>query len=152
MPTDADFVSIKNPLTEENQLIIGGSFFHAPMGMPDIFFTINLMEEKPELTSDMYVPVRDFSVPSSPSLFEDAFEELFQDGRTVYVGCWGGIGRTGLFMACLLKYLGHADPLGEVREKHHPHAVETEGQLDFLEKFPVRQAPPPKVSPPSRHC
>ena len=142
-----DYLQIDNPVLGIKQTLVGGSFFHAPIGLSDIVVTVNLMEEKPELTCDIYIPVRDFSAPRSNFMFERVFEDLLSDGRVVYAGCWGGIGRTGLFLACFLKYMGHPDPLSEVREKHHPHAVETDSQKEFLDNFPVRQAPSLNKSP-----
>ena len=116
----------------------GGSFFNAP-GSLDIL-TVDLMAERP-LPCDIYLPIQDYSYPSNPFGMIQAFEEILASDKDVYVGCWGGIGRTGLFMSCFLKYLGDETPLETVRAKYNSHAVETEGQADFLARFPVAPAP-----------
>lgn len=110
----------------------GGSFFKAPQSLQ--LLTINLMAEHP-LPCDIHVPIVDYSVPENPLDLVHAFDRILEDNRDVYVGCFGGIGRTGLFMSCFLKYLGHPNPLAHVREHYNPHAVETPDQERFLENF-----------------
>lgn len=124
--------------------LYGGSFFNSPLS--DDFITINLMKEAP-LKCDWYLPIRDFSVPTLDQVeeMEDIFEDLLSSNKPGYVGCYGGIGRTGLFMSCLLRYMGHPDPIAEVRAQYHPHAVETSHQREFVEQFPIK----PTVSSPN---
>ena len=64
------------------------------------------------------IPVSDFSVPSEETLVRalDAIDESVVAGRTVYVHCWGGIGRTGTVVGCWL--VRH----GDVRRKGAPAA------------------------------
>ena len=50
-------------------------------------------------------PITDGSVPDSPELTTVILDAIDQDlaaGRTVYVHCWGGVGRTGLIVGCWL--------------------------------------------------
>ncbi|MXZ90741.1 MAG: hypothetical protein F4W95_05350 [Chloroflexi bacterium] len=50
-------------------------------------------------------PIRDLSVPSSPELTKatlDAIDAHIAAGETVYVHCWGGVGRTGTVIGCWL--------------------------------------------------
>ena len=50
-------------------------------------------------------PIRDQSTPTRRATTVatvDAVDRCLQDGRTVYVHCWGGIGRTGLTVGCWL--------------------------------------------------
>lgn len=117
--------------------IFGGSFFDAPPPGQNGLMTINLMAEA-NLPCDARFPIKDYSVPSNQEQLAKLFEQMLESGKDVYVGCHGGIGRTGLFMASLLRYLGHEDPIGEVRRLHHPHAVETQEQADFVLNFPRR--------------
>ena len=47
----------------------------------------------------------DVSVPASPELTTaalDAIDHHLAAGRTVYVHCWGGVGRTGTIIGCWL--------------------------------------------------
>ena len=96
---------------------------------------------------DLSVPTRDYSVPKLDDL-EDALKEVFRFirlGNDIYVGCMGGVGRTGLFMGCLLKcidvYEGKVvdvnDIVGRVRKMYNSHAVETNEQKEFIGKFDV---------------
>ena len=48
--------------------------------------------------------------------------------RPVYIGCKAGLGRTGTFIAGLLKLAGAADPVAETRRIYDPRAVETPAQ------------------------
>src|SRR5215475_15348655 len=50
-------------------------------------------------------PVRDLSVPKSPDVTKailDAIDHYIERGQTVYVHCWGGVGRTGVIIGCWL--------------------------------------------------
>ena len=50
-------------------------------------------------------PIRDVSVPGTPELTIaalDAIDQHLAEGRTVYVHCWGGVGRTGTIIGCWL--------------------------------------------------
>ena len=56
-------------------------------------------------------PIADMSVPDSPELTAaalDAIDQHISQGRTVYVHCWGGIGRTGTIIGCWLARDGRA--------------------------------------------
>ena len=49
--------------------------------------------------------IRDVSTPRSPEVMVeilDAIDGHIANGRTVYVHCWGGIGRTGTVVGCWL--------------------------------------------------
>ena len=50
-------------------------------------------------------PIADEGVPRSPKwmvLILDAIDAALEDGKTVYVHCWGGVGRTGTVVGCWL--------------------------------------------------
>ncbi len=55
-------------------------------------------------------PIRDYSVPDSPAdmvAILDAIDGHLQQGRMVYVHCWGGVGRTGVVVGCWLARHGY---------------------------------------------
>ena len=55
--------------------------------------------------------IRDMSIPSSKELTTaalDAIDRHLAGGRTVYVHCWGGVGRTGTIIGCWL--VRHGEP------------------------------------------
>ena len=69
------------------------------------------------------------------------------------VACMGGVGRTGTVAACALVSAGHsaAVAIARVRAVRHPTAVETPGQVAFVEGYErhvaERGQPSDRVSP-----
>ena len=50
-------------------------------------------------------PIRDMNVPRRPpqmAAILDAFDQALENGRNIYVHCWGGVGRTGTTVGCWL--------------------------------------------------
>lgn len=47
-------------------------------------------------------PIRDLDIPTSDGMIAilDSIDEYLDAGETVYVHCWGGVGRTGTVIAC----------------------------------------------------
>ena len=65
--------------------------------------------------------IRDVSVPRShkhTASILNAIDRRLADGKTVYVHCWGGVGRTGVIVGCWLARHGHPgeDALARLRE------------------------------------
>lgn len=94
-------------------------------------------------------PIKDFSVPN-PKLIESALIStivLMKGGIVPYVGCWGGKGRTGMFLALLIKVAHRAttrwwqrhpsDYVAGIRNLYSHHAVETKEQEKFVRDFDV---------------
>ena len=55
--------------------------------------------------SHLRFAIRDRCIPASPELAKaalDAIDAHIAAGRTVYVHCWGGVGRTGTIIGCWL--------------------------------------------------
>ncbi|MDE2937698.1 MAG: tetratricopeptide repeat protein [Chloroflexota bacterium] len=55
--------------------------------------------------SHLRFAIRDQSIPASPEFTKqtlDAIDAHIAAGRTVYVHCWGGVGRTGTIIGCWL--------------------------------------------------
>jgi len=98
---------------------------------------------------DFAVDTEDFSVPPVQGMQNGLVAAInaFHDGKDVYVGCMGGIGRTGLFMGCMAKvmadYATHtktdkpvpADPVAYVRAHYMGHAIETLEQQVYVRGF-----------------
>lgn len=97
---------------------------------------------------DFAVDTEDFSVPDVSDMQEGLIAALasFAEGNDVYVGCMGGIGRTGLFMGCMVKLMHDytakvegvtpiIDPVTVVRSQYNPHAIETRQQMDYVRTF-----------------
>lgn len=100
---------------------------------------------------DISIPTKDYSVPDPDDMIAGllAAIERMAEGNDLYVGCLGGIGRTGLFMAVAAKtliayhdgeYAKNTDPVKLVRAYYLPHAVETSEQLSYVASFDVGPA------------
>ena len=88
--------------------------------------------------------IRDMSVPSSRELTKaalDAIDGHLAGGRTVYVHCWGGVGRTGTIIGCWLAR--HYEPgqaaldrLKELwRENPKSRRVRRSPETDALQRY-----------------
>jgi hypothetical protein len=90
--------------------------------------------------ADVALPIPDFGLPD-PAALKAAIGAVLRQleaapTRPVHVGCRAGIGRTGLFMACLARAAGVAgDPLDYVRAHYLPHAAETPAQQAMARGF-----------------
>jgi hypothetical protein len=121
----------------------GGPYNDFPEFMGDKAYGVCVREERTKgLKIDAHVPIKDFHVPTpeQEELVVNVIKRIIDaslDGKLVYVGCMGGFGRTGLFLAVLAKALGKDDPVGYVRKHYVGHAVETPEQKDYVNNFDV---------------
>lgn len=114
--------------------IYGGPYYDRPAHM----FGIKLAKEI-NLPCNIDLPILDFSIPK-PKETKIALMECIKalrQGKEVYVGCMGGRGRTGLYMALLAKAAGVKNPIEYVRSTYTHHAVETPEQEKFVNNFNV---------------
>jgi protein-tyrosine phosphatase len=102
------------------------------------------------------MPVRDMATPTAADMTRilDAIDGAIQDGETVYVHCYGGIGRTGTVVGCYVVRHGmHGQQaLDEIRRLRrgtpdgHRRSPETKRQermvLDWPPLSSTRQATP----------
>lgn len=80
------------------------------------------------------VDIPDYSIPD-PVELDNAlarFVDALYKGRSAYIGCMGGFGRTGTAMACLVAAFGVANPIEYVRSYYCKRAVETPEQKQFV--------------------
>lgn len=122
--------------------VTGGPFNAFDTSDPDGFGIAVRYEGISPDQCDVHVPIRDFSVPSDDGLVRDAISAAFKaafNGKNVYVGCMGGYGRTGLFLALMAKTAGIKNPVAYVRDTYHNRAVETDEQLDYVANFDVSE-------------
>jgi hypothetical protein len=88
--------------------------------------------------------IPDFDVPPV-TLMRTTLDVIYSSlaaGETLYLHCWGGVGRTGTVVGCLLREqgFGAADALAVIDHKwqamekraRHPHSPETRGQIAFI--------------------
>ena len=94
-------------------------------------------------------PIPDGSVPDSPevtTVILDTIDEYLAAGRTVYVHCWGGVGRTGVIVGCWLARHGRRgeEALERLRQLwrrnpkslHRPSSPERPEQEDYVRCWP----------------
>lgn len=105
------------------------------------------MAEEINRECDISIPTQDFSVPSTQDMQEGVRSAIkaMSQGNDIYVGCMGGIGRTGLFMGVMAKvaadYAGEKiDPVKYVRRNYYAHAIETAEQQEFVRTFDTTEA------------
>lgn len=132
-------------------LRIGGSIYRLIGGpyrnKPDYIPGVKLAEEI-KVSALVKLDIVDFQVPTQSEAelaVLEAFVALSKlERRTLYCGCMGGIGRTGLFLALMVKvwqnlgtlaYAEAVDSVQYVREYYISHAVETKQQQDFVSNF-----------------
>jgi protein-tyrosine phosphatase len=127
------------PLTVAGRAVrITGGPFDA---IPDGAFGVCLEPEAAKAwLADVALPVPDYGVPEPAALRAAVGAVLAQleahPERPVHVGCRAGIGRTGLFLACLARAAGvEGDALDHVRRHYHPEAGETDAQQAMARGF-----------------
>lgn len=85
----------------------------------------------------LHLPVPDFGVPSDPDEWEKGIKtviDALKEGRNIVVHCLAGLGRTGVFLACLAKEtlgLSGDQSISWVRESI-PGALENYNQEEFV--------------------
>ena len=116
-------------------------------------------KHQPYPWEDTYDPIIEFQynitdgcAPKSPKEFKKLVNwvsDQLDDGKKIHVGCIGGHGRTGTFLAALVSLYEDLtdDPIKWVRENHCKKAVESESQMKFLKKhFGCKMHKPSKPS------
>lgn len=109
--------------------VFGGPYYDKPATMLGVKMAVEIQE-----ACEVDIPTRDFKVPPVPVLLtglEKALQ-LIASRQPLYVGCMGGKGRTGLFLAALAKLWGEKDPVVYVRKHYYSHAVETPEQERYI--------------------
>jgi protein tyrosine phosphatase len=91
-------------------------------------------------------PIRDLNVPSEKEMIQilDRIDLAVSQSQTVYVHCWGGVGRTGTVVGCYLMRHGLAiadDVLERIAELRSDEAAawrrspETDGQRRMVQSW-----------------
>jgi protein-tyrosine phosphatase len=117
--------------------VTGGPFD----AIPDGAFGICLETESAKAwLADVTLPTPDFGLPEPAALRRAVGIALAQleaePERPMHVGCRAGIGRTGLFLACLARAAGvEGDALDYVRQHYFPCAAETAEQERMARGF-----------------
>ena len=104
-------------------------------------------------TSYERIPIRDISVPEEPKTMAEiigAIDRAMAEDRITYVHCWGGIGRTGLAVACWLQERGQTpdEALTDLADKWRscaksqrmPGSPETAEQVRWVKEWPLHRS------------
>ncbi len=92
----------------------------------------------------IYAPVPDFGIPAD-GVFQEAIRHVqhrAHEGQTIVIHCHAGVGRTGIFSACLAKVVfgfTGVDAVNWVRQ-YISGAVENADQYQFVERFNLSQS------------
>lgn len=112
------------------------------------FYGIKMAEE---INADcvINIPTEDYCVPDTGRLVAGLYcgISLAQQQAPLWVGCMGGIGRTGLYFGALAKVMARyqkftkqrvtIDPVKYVRKHYLAHAIETPEQIAWLKALNV---------------
>lgn len=91
----------------------------------------------------IYLPIPDFDVPEPENLLQGMAQAQAEAraGRNVAVHCNAGVGRTGLFMACLARQTFDMPGAQAIRwvQKYIENAVENELQVSFVQELELQK-------------
>lgn len=137
-------------LAGKTHVLTGGPYYGKPKGAIGIKLAVEIDED-----CHVDLPIKDFSVPAQHEMEVGVIQALLlilgAEGAPIYAGCMGGMGRTGLFFACLVKveqelnrqwwafWRKDPDPVAYVREHYSDHAVETQQQQEFVAAFNAKR-------------
>jgi len=92
-------------------------------------------------------PIGDFGLPTSETMnaILDTLDDALQNGRKIYLHCWGGIGRTGTTVGCYLVRRGMSgeEALNQLaawwrtvpKSQIHQRSPETYEQAQFIRSW-----------------
>lgn len=109
-------------------------------------------DQKDDPVVEFQYHITDMCAPKSPKEFKKMINwcaDQLDDGKKIHIGCIGGHGRTGTFLAALVSLYADLtdDPIKWVRKNHCAKAVESKSQIKFLVKhFGCKTAKPTKES------
>jgi hypothetical protein len=91
------------------------------------------------------LPIPDLDAPTTERMIEiqRTIEAALEDGRTIYVHCLGGVGRTGTVLGCYLveHEVSVAEALAEIQRRRRwtksgwKKSPQTPAQVDFMKKW-----------------
>src|SRR5215813_11024053 len=91
------------------------------------------------------LPISDLDVPTTERMSEiqQTIATALESGQTVYVHCWGGIGRTGTVLGCYLveHEVSVAEALAEIQRRRRgtrdgwKKSPQTPAQVDFVKRW-----------------
>lgn len=107
-------------------------------------------EQKSDPIIEFQYRITDMCAPKDAKQFRKMIDWCagqLDDGKKIHIGCIGGHGRTGTFLAALVSLYEDLtdDPIAYVRKEHCKKAVESKSQIKFLMRhFGCKKATPTK--------
>jgi len=114
----------------------------------------------PDTVQYFRLPLPDHGIPATPAQMVeilDCLRTAFKQGRTVYLHCRAGIGRTGMAVGCLLAENGHAGEAAleelnrlwqqSARSRRWVSIPETDAQCDYVRSWSRAEAFDPLLDP-----
>ena len=95
----------------------------------------------------IHLPIRDFGLPTRQemAIILNTIDASLEQGRRVYLHCWGGIGRTGTTVGCYLVRHGMTGEQAlaqlaewwrdDPRRAYYPRTPETDEQVKFIHEW-----------------
>lgn len=121
------------PMGFAKRVVFGGPYLDRPFGYVGVKLA-------PEVVADAMIelPIHDFSVPRNTARAHEVVWLVLNrlaEKDAVYVGCMGGKGRTGLFLALLAKVMDVPYPIEYVRYHYYARAIENKMQERYIEDY-----------------
>ena len=114
-----------------------------------VFPEIDSEDEKGLKRYSFEIP--DMGIPSGPEVMRGVLDLIRSEiaaGRSCYVHCWGGIGRTGTVVACWLREQGldadtalakvqslYETHMDEAKRARYPRSPQQPGQLQYVREW-----------------
>lgn len=132
------FIGFKLNYNGINTVIVGGSFNHSNNSALNGYYKVKMAEEISK-SCDLAIDTPDFQTPNRYMLLNSIPQILhaIAMGQNIYIGCMGGIGRTGFMMAIIAKIMGVNNPIAFTRANFKGHAIETEAQMLLIDSIEV---------------
>lgn len=133
-------------------LLMGGPYRNRLETVPGVKLAREL-----NLPCDIKLDIPDFDIPTMPDAEMALYKAfmLLKGTGALYAGCMGGIGRTGMFLALMMRVIWyledlqaeieneealnptHPDVVKFIRQNYMSGAIETQRQITFINEFPA---------------
>lgn len=118
-----------------------GGVYLDPSWLPKLGVVGHRLRSAPGFVT-VYLHWQDMGVPAKKhlSLALRWTRDLLEAGKSVEVACIGGHGRTGTFLACLLREHGYSAQAAilAVREEVCPNCIESAAQIALIKEWQIQ--------------